>query len=124
MAIWSGSVSPSRSTKTGAFMLRDRSATNAFPVHNATSPQAGANPPDLQRPGAQDAGLLVLGHERGGGALVVGDLLVLVRLVVALAVVGGGVGVARRDDVVGVLVLGVLVGGAGRLVVVGRLGLG
>jgi hypothetical protein len=47
-----------------------------------------------------------------------------VRLVVALAVVGGGVGVARRDDVVGVLVLAVLVGGAGRLVVVGRLGLG
>jgi len=39
-------------------------------------------------------------------------------------VVGGGVGVARRDDVVGVLVLAVLVGGAGRLVVVGRLGLG
>lgn len=84
------------------------------------------NPPDLQRPRAQDARLLVLGHEGRRRALVVGDLLVPVRLVVALAVVGGRVGVARRDHVVLVLVLllALVLRRAPRLVLVGRLGLG
>lgn len=68
-----------------------------------------SGPPNLQRPRAQDARLLVLGHEGRRGALVVGDLLVLVRLVAALAVVSGRVGVARAaDDDLVLLVLVVL----------------
>jgi len=44
-----------------------------------------------------------------------------VRLVVALAVVGGGIGVARDDDVVLVALLTLLVGLANGLVFIGRL---
>lgn len=56
--------------------------------------QDGSVHADLQRAGAEDARLLVFGHEGRRGALVVGNLLVLVRLLVALACVGCRVGVA------------------------------
>ena len=52
----------------------------------------------MQGARAQDTCLFVLGHERRRTPLIVGDLLVLLRLVVALAVVSGGVGITRRDD--------------------------
>ena len=78
-------------------------------------------PPDLQRARAQNTGALVLSHEGRCCALVVRNLLVLVRLVVALAVVGGGIGVARDDDVVLVALLTLLVGLANGLVFIGRL---
>lgn len=80
---------------------------------------------DLERACAQDPRLLVLGHEGRRGALVVGYLLVLVRLLVALAMVGRRIGVARRDDMV---VLAAVVAGAvlpaAFLVGVCRFGLG
>lgn len=60
---------------------------------------------DLQCACAENARLLVLGHEGRRGALVVGYLLVLVRLLIALALVGGRIRVARRDDVVGLPVV-------------------
>ena len=59
---------------------------------------------DLQGARAEDAGPLVLSHVRGGGAFLVRNLLVLVGLVVALATIGLGGGVAGDDDVL--LVLG------------------
>lgn len=64
--------------------------------------------PDLQRPRAQNARLLVLGHEWGRHALVVRDPLVPVGLLTPLGLVRDGVGVAGHYHVVvfGVVVLG------------------
>jgi hypothetical protein len=47
-----------------------------------------------------------------------------VRLVVALAVISGRVGIARRDDVVGILVLALQLRGARSIVILGRFRLG
>ena len=64
-----------------------------------------SNPPDLQRPRPKNTRLLVICHERRRHPLVAGDLLVLVCLLASFAVIRGGIGVTRDDDMV---VLGVV----------------
>lgn len=56
--------------------------------------------------------------------MVVGDLLVLVRLVVALAVISGRVGIPRRDDMIGILVLALKLRCTRSIVFLGRFRLG
>jgi hypothetical protein len=86
MAICSGSVSPSTSTSTGAFILR---IVSAFPCHRTRGWAIGpvhsavielSNLPDLQRAGTEYTRSLVLGHVRCGAAVLVCDLLVFYAL--------------------------------------------
>lgn len=78
----------------------------------------------MQSTCAEDTSFLVLGHVRCRGTLVVGNLLVLVGLLVALASVGGRVRVTRSDYVVIVFGLVDFVAGSARYVVVRGLGFG
>ena len=61
--------------------------------------------PNLQSAGAEDARPLVLCHVGCRTALFCGDLLVFVRLVVALAGIGDGIGIATGDNVVFIVIL-------------------
>lgn len=94
MAICRGSVSPSRSTSTGAFILRDCRQPFFIPPYSSSIVWY---PPNLQSSSTKHARALVLGQVRGGGALVIGDLL-LAPLLQRLARVSR-IGIARDDNV-------------------------
>lgn len=112
MAICRGSVSPSRSTSTGAFMLhRTYVSQGDFKPHRF---RRYRNAPNLQSSGAEHTRALVLGQVRGGRALSIGNLL-LARLFHQFARISR-VGVAGDNDVlpidgrlVGIITLAALV---------------
>ena len=102
MAICRGSVSPSRSTSTGAFILESEIyQSRELPTHRVAqqrwTPQSPSNAPDLQGPGAEDTRTLVLGQVWGGCALVSRDLF-LSRLLHHFARVAS-IGIAGHHDV-------------------------
>lgn len=82
IAICSGSVSPSKSTSTGAFILYEI-PVSISPLALETVPQRRCYPPDLQSPCAQNSCPLVLGHVRSCCALLGRNLLLLRCLVCA-----------------------------------------
>lgn len=100
MAICSGSVSPSRSTRTGAFMLLWSQPMCPF-LLSSCSHRIVNLLPDLQRTRAQYTCFLVFRHIGCSNALFVWDLLLLVRLDVVLRC---GRGIARHNHVVGLFV--------------------
>jgi hypothetical protein len=88
MAMFKASDSPSRSTRTGAFILRITESYNEKSVYkqstwgtfSSTRQRTKIFPPLLTLPNlkstsTQDSGTLVLGHIRGGGTILLGNCL-------------------------------------------------
>lgn len=87
--MFKASDSPSRSTRTGAFILKITESYNEKNVHKIeylghpcsteqrimTFPPLPLSLPDLKSTSSQDSGTLVLGHIRGGGTILFGNSL-------------------------------------------------
>lgn len=89
IAICSGSVSPSKSTRTGAFILLTPSIQYSAKNDSAASARCD-NQPDLQCPRAQNARSFVLGHIGGSRSLLMRDLLVFWCLILRRLVCPSG----------------------------------